>query len=226
MFVVYVSSATDVRATEDLLRAHGRDYRIEFMGMASAEQRARFAEMKQAQSWSSLPMIFDDKQFIGGQPELERHLAERRPSGPGARAARGTGLAKALGIGGLIPFVALGLACVAGARIGGFAPLPLLLSYAATILSFIGAVHWGMAVAANPESPIKLFAASVIPALWAWASLALPASLAPSAFVIGFAGCYLWERYTIWATYPAWYRGLRTLLTPIVCAALPTVALI
>ena len=136
-------------------------------------------------------------------------------------------LARALGYGGLLPFVALAVAVFAGARPLGIDPLPWLAGYAATILSFVGAVHWGMVVGA-PELPARgrYLAASVVPALVAWVAIGLPAVAGLWLFVAGFLGWYGWERGTAWQHYPGWYRQLRTALTATVSLTLAAVALL
>lgn len=220
MIRVYVSSATDSRPIETLLARYRLSCTIEPLPMGSAEQRARFAELKSAHDWSQLPMVFVDDAFIGGEPELRRHLAEHAAD-PAAR------LAFALGIGGLIPFVALGVVLLAGLDISPLTPMTLLLGYAATILSFVGAVHWGMALAApNRRERPMLLAGSVVPALIAWLALALPAGYDLALFIAGFAGWYAWERLRTWPLYPSWYRSLRSVLTATVCAVLLLAALV
>jgi hypothetical protein len=96
-----------------------------------------------------------------------------------------------LGLGGLIPF----LATAAAAALGGAAGLPetawlrALAAYGATILSFLGAVHWGFALRARPDGTAEALATparlglGVVPALLAWAALLLP--LAPGLALLG-----------------------------------------
>ncbi|MEZ5452986.1 MAG: DUF3429 domain-containing protein [Thiothrix sp.] len=89
-----------------------------------------------------------------------------------------------LGYGGLIPFFALTAALLLDISV----PLPgdgklgwWLAAYAAVVLSFIGAVHWGVALGMQDrleESELgKLLLFSVIPTLVAWFSLLLPTHL-------------------------------------------------
>lgn len=86
-----------------------------------------------------------------------------------------------MGYGGLIPFVILSLCLVAGVGIVGFDLArtgQLLMSYAAIILSFIGAVHWGVALAHHESMPTSLlnrfYAYSALPSIFAWVVLLLP----------------------------------------------------
>jgi hypothetical protein len=80
-----------------------------------------------------------------------------------------------LGPAGLIPFAALA-AGIATGRPGLAVPLA---AYGATILAFLGAVHWGLALAASPgeraATPWRL-CLGVVPALLAWVALLLPGS--------------------------------------------------
>lgn len=89
-----------------------------------------------------------------------------------------------LGYGGLIPFFVLTVALLMGispplledGRLGWW-----LAAYAAVVLSFIGAVHWGVALGMQDrleESELgKLLLFSVVPTLVAWFSLLLPTYL-------------------------------------------------
>ena len=81
--------------------------------------------------------------------------------------------AKVLGYAGLIPFVVF--------SIGAWVPLPyvdnavpILVAYAAVILSFMGAVHWGVALSSPSRDRSKYYIASVVPALTAWLALLMP----------------------------------------------------
>ncbi len=78
-----------------------------------------------------------------------------------------------LGLGGLIPFAAGALAVALGFHWAAF-PLA---AYGAVILSFLGAVHWGLALAAPEAAPERL-AWGVVPALWGWVALLLPLPVA------------------------------------------------
>jgi hypothetical protein len=82
-------------------------------------------------------------------------------------------LAGLLGPAGLIPFVGLSVAAMAGWPPAGFA----LLAYGATILAFLGAVHWGLALRAPPTehgADAARLGLGVLPALVAWVALLLP----------------------------------------------------
>ena len=102
--------------------------------------------------------------------------------------------ARALGIAGLVPFIAGAAAMwalpdpVASAR-AGF----VLTAYAATIASFLGGVHWGPALRAGGLAPTPLVW-GVVPQLAGWLALLLPirASLLACAAVL--VACYVADR--------------------------------
>jgi len=80
-----------------------------------------------------------------------------------------------LGLAGLIPFLGgIGLAALAEGASRGQA-LWALATYGAVILSFLGAVHWGLALARDesPATAARLLL-GVVPALVGWVALLLP----------------------------------------------------
>lgn len=134
-----------------------------------------------------------------------------------------------LGAGGLIPFILLtGAVWLVPAE---YRPVAFdwLRTYAACILSFVGALHWGFALAHPDPRPADrdlLMAWSVIPALVAWLSLLV--QLRPGLVLTGamFAIHYsmdraLARRFPV----PDWYPRLRGGLTLIVVACLALAAL-
>lgn len=84
-------------------------------------------------------------------------------------------IAQLLGYAGLIPFIALAAMAVAlsppNQALAAFA----LRAYAVTIVSFLGAIHWGFAMRKSPSDAL-LFGWGVAPSLLGWMSLlVLPA---------------------------------------------------
>lgn len=133
--------------------------------------------------------------------------------------------AKLLGYAGLIPFVVFSTGCwialplVSDAR-------QILIAYAALILSFMGAIHWGIAMTYGDEPRSKYFIASVIPALVAWPALLLPEKLAFVILILGFILLIGYDWYVNESQgLPYWYIAMRNNLTVVVIACL-TVALI
>ena len=91
-----------------------------------------------------------------------------------------------LGFGGVIPFLVLFLALLPGLSPGFASSQEIalwLLAYAAIILSFIGAIHWGVALAmddnnADKQQSGRNFLYGIVPALLAWFALLLPHNIA------------------------------------------------
>lgn len=132
-------------------------------------------------------------------------------------------LAVVLGIGGLIPFVVLAWLCVRTTAGSGEYPHALLM-YGASIASFVGAVHWGLVLrepVATRRHLVQL-AWSVVPSFAAWA---LTISGEPRAALVRLAillavcwavDAVFWRGRAI----PAWYFGLRSLLTAVAALSL------
>ena len=116
-------------------------------------------------------------------------LPNADPGAPVARIDATTQRAAwALGLGGLIPFLFCALMAAAG-PVGWQAVLrEALILYGATILSFLGAVHWGLALHARAgeerAGPARL-ALGVLPALVAWVATLLPPAWDAGLLVLG-----------------------------------------
>jgi len=82
------------------------------------------------------------------------------------------------------------------------------LAYGALILSFLGGVRWGRAMACGAST--GQFAASVLPSLWAWLALfALPPAVALWMLAAGFALVARWDGSSDALAAPASFRRLR-----------------
>jgi Protein of unknown function (DUF3429) len=129
-----------------------------------------------------------------------------------------------LGAGGLAPFLGLLAAPILGAEPFGRPPLAVLAIYAAVILAFMGAVHWGLSMAGygGRRDTSWRYAASVVPALLAWFSVAfLPLSVALGVMAGVFALLLLYDlRSSRIGTAPPWYARLRWRLTAVVVPCL------
>ncbi|MCZ8252128.1 MAG: DUF3429 domain-containing protein [Hylemonella sp.] len=131
-----------------------------------------------------------------------------------------------LGYGGLLPFAlgALGLLLMPK---GHALWQAMLLGYAAIILSFVGALHWGFAMSASAADAPGLYSWSVVPALLGWVALLLPGVLpllgsdlrsgtvlAAALLIVAYAAHYLQDRrLTRRQALPAWYLPLRLRLS-------------
>ena len=126
--------------------------------------------------------------------------------------------ARLLGPAGLIPFAGLAAGIWAGWPGAG----PALAAYGATILAFLGAVHWGLALAA----PVGATAAQaqgvewgrlglgVVPALLAWVALLLPLAAGLGLLALGIVATALAETMAArLGLVPRAYLGLRWLLS-------------
>jgi hypothetical protein len=126
-----------------------------------------------------------------------------------------------LGLGGLVPFWA---GAVVPLVLPDLAPMlmGMLLGYAAVILAFMGAVHWGLAMASPaPDAPWLRYGGSVVPPLVAWIALMLPVPAALVVFSAAFALLFAADLKAVeagWA--PRWYPALRRLLSVLVILAL------
>lgn len=102
-------------------------------------------------------------------------------------------LAGRLAYAGLAPFVAGALLVwLVHADVRPYAALALS-AYAALVASFLGAIHWGLAMRAD-DPPAGAFGWAVVPALVAWPALLMP----PGAGLVILGGlllaCYLVDR--------------------------------
>ena len=128
-----------------------------------------------------------------------------------------------LGYGGLLPFIGL-------AALAGIDPhhdvvwSDALVGYGAVILSFIGALHWGVAMSAPGLDAVvrrRAFVWSIVPALLAWPASLLAGSVAPLLLVLGFVVHFVMDkRLAGMAELPSWYLPLRWRLTLVACLCL------
>lgn len=133
-----------------------------------------------------------------------------------------------LGYGGLVPFFlpAIGLWQPALAEFQELL-FAVQFAYAAIILSFLGAVHWGRALAGDPSSaqPTGRLVWSVTPALFGWVLLIVPIVLPDPrlisfGFALTFTVAYIVDLRAVRAGhFPAWYGTLRKRLTTGVLAS-------
>ena len=138
----------------------------------------------------------------------------------------GQRLARYLGFAGLIPFYATAVGAVlADDAFLVSLLLQTMLIYAAVIASFLGAVHWGLAMA-MPDPPGRIFALSVVPGLLGWAIVGVlsgPETMGAALvlFALLFAWLYLHDRKAVErGQAPQWYGVLRGPLTALVIVAL------
>lgn len=132
-------------------------------------------------------------------------------------------LSHQLGIAGLIPFIALSFACwMASVEwLGVF--IRAQLAYGILALAFLGAIHWGAALASSELScsrTRKALAWSVVPMLIAW-SATMAGGFGFAIMMAGFIVAYLVDRRLYpWYPMPGWFIRLRFILTCVSVAAL------
>lgn len=148
--------------------------------------------------------------------------------------------AKLLGYAGLAPFVATAIYVAWFALTAQFFAAHVAfvgLAYGATILSFVGALHWAHAMH-HQRLGVGSLIRSVVPSLVAWLALCI-ALLVPGGFgVHAFAGALLMgclldhlradralHRQYGEAIVPAWFYRLRVHLTLAACACLLVISL-
>jgi hypothetical protein len=135
-------------------------------------------------------------------------------------------LASLLGLAGLLPLVFCGFESLTRAAVWALAAL---IGYGAVTLAFLGAVHWGFALApdaaaSGPEAEPLRLTFGVVPALISWVALLLPSWAGLLALIAGFIATVVTEaagkRRSL---VPPGYMWLRWAHTVIVVAILTTV---
>lgn len=136
--------------------------------------------------------------------------------------------AVALGYAGAIPFVASAAAVWIMEPPIRTVALDALIAYGAVILSFMGGVRWGLAIAGGRPPRLTELFVSILPAFFAWIGLLLEQSgqatwtMAAIIVLIGSFGWLLWSDMgaTARGEAPGWYPGLRVPLTLLVIGSL------
>lgn len=125
---------------------------------------------------------------------------------------------------GLIPFALCGASLAGLDIVAEDAAWRALQAYAATILSFLGAVLWGAAMGRREGRSLwRPLSFSVMPCLLAWSVLTIepPPASALALLMLGFTGQFAADRIaTDHDLFPSWYLDLRRILTLAVLAIL------
>ena len=121
--------------------------------------------------------------------------------------------ARIFGLAGLIPFWTLALLVFLGDASMRASTLAVLIAYGAVILSFLGGVHWGIAVRAPTQAGWKRLGWGVTPSLIGWVAVLMPASAGLCTLIV----CLLFSAWVDQRMFPnsddAWYRRLRIVLS-------------
>jgi len=127
------------------------------------------------------------------------------------------------GLGGLIPFWFLSLSTLISDDFAPVIALFIINTYGAVILSFVGAIWWGLAVAVPNAPRTMMLSWSVVPALLGWIAAVpyMPADIGLLILMFGFSlqwilDIVLFPRIAI----DGWVLKLRTILTIGVLASL------
>ncbi len=96
-------------------------------------------------------------------------------------------------------------------------------AYGAMILSFLGALHWGLEFARfnGTRGSHSRYLVGIAPVMLGWGSLLIPYPLALITQVISFCGIYVADvKTTKLGWNPIWYSRYRTALTSVVVSSL------
>ncbi|AMM17652.1 hypothetical protein AX768_26110 [Burkholderia sp. PAMC 28687] len=125
-----------------------------------------------------------------------------------------TPLPKLLGYGGAIPFIGLALLVHMLANHQDVMRHALL-GYGACIVSFVGAVHWGIWLATNGKRAAGILW-SVVPSIAAWVVLSVNDRLSCLAMAAVLVSCLIADfRFRQLGDLPQWYVRMRITLTTV-----------
>lgn len=122
--------------------------------------------------------------------------------------------ARVLGLAGLLPFWGGALAMLVLEDAEQLAALDAVIAYGAVILTFLGAVHWGVALQLPAALSWERLGWSVTPSLLGWIALLIEAEPALVLLVVGFGTALVVDlRAGQAGLMPAWYATLRVVLS-------------
>lgn len=108
-----------------------------------------------------------------------------------------------LGYAGLLPFIALALAAWLAPTAYRMQAASALLAYGVTIASFLGAIHWGLAMRSAPVDQPGPWLWGVFPSLVAWLALLMPLPLGLITLALLLGMCLAVD----WRSYPGYGAG-------------------
>lgn len=154
---------------------------------------------------------------------METQMSETRNIGPAGAEAMPLPV-KLLGATGAIPFVTTAIVAAFGPEDWSAWAAHALAYYGAVILSFLGGIHWGLAISNDRAAKISAVRLcwSVVPSLIAWGALLLPLFYGLMVLTAAFGlALYVDTRAGTRAVVPSWFPGLRTALSIAVIGSLP-----
>jgi Protein of unknown function (DUF3429) len=122
---------------------------------------------------------------------------------------------------GVVPFVLclLGVALLPNYGLRELAQR-IAISYGAVVLAFVGAVHWGLALAGQLAwRPVRI-AGSILPAVIGATGTLIGGQRGLALLVVGFGVFWLYEHRSVGTELPAGYLSLRRNLSLVVCTLL------
>jgi hypothetical protein len=126
-------------------------------------------------------------------------------------------LAWTLGVAGLLPFFAHALFAWLTPASEAAGLLKSQVHYAAAILTFVGALHWSLALAAPEGSDARAgtrLVWGVIPSIYAWISTLYPLGAALPALMVGLLAALAVDAVLYrGSAMPRWFMALRVVLT-------------
>ena len=126
-------------------------------------------------------------------------------------------MATALMACGVLPFIAASImAFYDFGDVSGFQADQIAVAYGAIILSFLGGIRWGDAIAKGPAATLFM---SVLPSLAGFFALLINSYNGTMILITGFAAQALWD-FIAPATLPDWFIKLRMVITVIVIVCL------
>lgn len=125
-------------------------------------------------------------------------------------------IALTIALAGLAPFavIPLWLIGIDAAHPWWTPAIMLLTGYGALILSFLGGIRWGLAIAGRAAHGRRDIAIGAVPALVGWAALAIPAPQTFAVLAVAFAAHGAWDSLAVHSgRAPRWFGRLRILMT-------------
>ncbi|MGJ4926720.1 DUF3429 domain-containing protein [Bradyrhizobium sp. HKCCYLS2038] len=121
---------------------------------------------------------------------------------------------RVLGLAGLIPFIGLAVLAIAGDEAIRASALRAQIGYGAVIVSFLGALHWGIAVQTPALASWPRIAWGVTPSLLGWVALLLPPLPALVLLAAVLLAALVFDEFSFGGDdHRAWFLKLRRLLS-------------
>jgi len=139
----------------------------------------------------------------------------------GGAASRLNTTAEIVSYAGVVPFVLclLGVALLPNYALRELAQR-IAISYGAVVLAFVGAVHWGLALAGHIAWRPARIGGSILPAVIGAIGTVIGGQRGLALLVVGFGVFWLYEHRSVGAELPAAYLSLRRNLSLVVCTLL------